>query len=155
MAWNTYDPPPGDIIRGLLICAHCGVRSPFELRERTITFKPGKQLVTPLDTNVPPNVCDRYAEAEICLYAAAYRAAAVMARAAVEEALEVIGFTQRTLEDRIEEALTQKKIGREEYAVAHGSRLIGNGAIHEATAISPGEIPAVLAAAAKVINHIF
>jgi len=78
-----------------------------------------------------------------------------MARAAVEEALEVIGFTQRTLEDRIEEALTQKKIGREEYAIAHGSRLIGNGAIHEATAISPGEIPAVLAAAAKVINHIF
>ena len=152
---GRYDPRPGDIIRGALVCSHCGGRSPFELREDTLTFKPGKQLVAPLSANAPDSVRDRYTEAEICLHAAAYRAAAVMARAAVEEGLKEIGFTERSLDDRIDEALKQGKIGKEEYSVAHGSRLIGNDAIHDAETVSPGEIPAVLAAAAKVVNHIF
>ena len=158
MRWphhEAYDPRPGDIIRGALVCSQCGGRSPFELREETITFKPGKQLVTPLNTGVPVSVRERYGEAEICLYAAAYRAAAVMGRSAVEQALVESGLTAGKLEDKIDKALAQSIIGQEQYALANGSRLIGNGAVHRAISVSPGEVPAVLSAAANIINHVF
>jgi hypothetical protein len=155
LEWGMYKVRPGDIIRGLLVCSNCGGRSPFEIRERTITFKPGRQLLTRLNDTVPADVGERYDEAALCLYAAAYRAAAVMSRAAVEQALVNNGITSGTLENKIDEALRQGIIGKEQHSIAHGSRLIGNDAVHKGASVSPGEVPAVLSAAANLINHVF
>ena len=155
MRFSSYSGgPPGDILRGIFVCSSCNGRSPFELQEETITFKPGRQLLTPLNDNVPEDVRERYVEAELCLYAAAYRGAAVMGRSAVEQALRNRGLNQRRLEDQIDEALKQGIIGNEQKSIAHGSRLIGNGAVHAADSISPGDVPAVLSAAASLINHV-
>lgn len=64
MRWSSYSSgAPGDILRGIFVCSSCNGRSPFELREETITFKPGRQLLTPLNDNVPEDVRERYVEA--------------------------------------------------------------------------------------------
>ena len=155
MPWSAHgENRPGDIIRGVFVCSGCGGRSPFEQRELTVIFKPGRQLLTSLNETVPDDVRERYVEAELCLYAAAYRGASVMSRAAVEQALRNRGLNQRSLEDQIDEALKQGIIGDEQKSIAHGSRLIGNGAVHAADSISPGDVPAVLSAAASLINHV-
>ena len=145
---------PGDSVRGVFICGKCHGRSPFEFTEATLTFKPGKQLLTPLNDTVPADVQERYTEAQICLYAGAFRASAVMARASVEQALEARGVSKPTLDAQIKEALSQQIIGDEQSSIAHGSRLIGNDAVHAGPSISAGEVPAVIAAAAGIINHL-
>ena len=156
LPWNvSYSKRPGDIVRGVFICAECSKRSPFELKEDTVTFRPGNQWITPLDETVPPSVQERYAEAELCMYAAAYRASAVMGRSAVELALVNVGVTKGTLENKIDNALSQGIIGQEQNSLAHGSRLIGNDAVHIGASVSPGEVPAVLSTAANIINHVF
>ena len=153
--WNSAYPPPGDIVRGVFVCSECDRSSPFALRESTITFKPGRQRITPLNAGVPKRVEEFYVEAELCLYAVAYRAAAAMARATVEQVLEEAGLTDRTLDDRINRARDQEIIGQEEHTLAHGSRLVGNDALHEAETISAGEVSAALSVAARIVNHIF
>ncbi len=146
---------PGDAVRGVYICSYCQKPSPFELKEQTVTFRPGGRMVVPLGPAAIDAVRQRYHEAELCWYASANRAAAVMARAAVEEGLKSRGLTKGKLEEKINEALNQGIIGQEEQAIAHGSRLIGNSAVHEAEQIAPGQVPAVLSAAASIINHLF
>ena len=90
---------PGDSVRGVFICGKCHGRSPFQIVEATLTFKPGKQLLTPLKDTVPVDVQERNTEAEVCLYAGACRDSAVMDRAAVELALANKGVTNWKLED--------------------------------------------------------
>lgn len=155
--WNTVSnvDRPDDSVRGVFICGKCHEQSPFEFNEATLTFKPGKQLSTPLKDTVPADVEERYTEARVSLYAGACRASAVMARAAVELALASRGVTNWKLEDRIIEALKQKIIGPEEYALAQGSRLIGNDAVHAGLAVSPAEASAALSAAASIVNHLY
>jgi len=89
------------------------------------------------------------------MFASACRGAAVMARATVEQALVNRGVKERTLDDSIAEAHKNGLLGPTELAIAHGSRLIGNGAIHEAASIEPGQVPPLLSAAALIVNHLF
>ena len=154
-AQNRFGGRVGDEIRGVFSCSRCLGLSPFGLREDAVTFKPGNLLIISLDQNIPEEVVRFWSEVELCLYAAANRAAVVMARSAVEEALEQKGLTDRVLDTRIKRALDIGLVDHDEYSIAQGSRLIGNGAVHEATVVSSGDAVAAIAAAAKVINRIF
>lgn len=85
----------------------------------------------------------------------ARRGAAVMARATVEDALDTRGVRERELRQSIDVAKTRDLLGDTEVSIAHGSRLVGNNAIHQADRIELGEVPPVLSAAALIVNHLY
>lgn len=146
---------PGDSIHGVFVCVSCGHKSPFEVTEDRVTFKPGGNMTTPLNAGVPVSVTGRYDEAHTCWFAGAYRGAAVLARSVVETSLEEKGIRERNLEASIDKAKTNGLLGDEEYSIAQGSRLIGNHAIHKADDIKGGQVAGVLSAAATIVNHIW
>lgn len=145
---------PRDIIRAVLICRHCDGRTVFELTGNVVTLFPGANPYGELANTVPENVVDVFSEAELCYYGMANRAAVSMSRACVEQALSNVGITNGNLEQRIDEAKEKGVLGDQERMLAHGSRLAGNNALHEAPSINPGEVPPVLAAAVNIVNHI-
>lgn len=99
VSFSTRSGPwrPSDQIRGVFICSQCSNSTPFGLTEEAITFKPGGDIVPPLNPSVPGGVQERYREAQLCWFGSAPRGAAVMARATVEDALKLQGITEGTL----------------------------------------------------------
>ena len=145
---------PDDKLVGFVECGRCRTRNAFELKAEAIT-PVASALVTSLSASAPALVRTFYEEAQLCLFSGAARGAAVLCRAAVEEALEAKGFKDWKLEDRINSAKAAGELGDIEYSMANGSRLIGNNAIHQATTVELGLIPLMLSSAAQVVNRLF
>ena len=65
------------------------------------------------------------------------------------------GVTKGKLEQRIDGARRKDILTDTEYMLAHGSRLVGNAALHRASIVAPSDIPAVLSAVVSITNHLF
>ena len=146
----------GDVLRGILTCGDCGEKSVFELKDGyALTDLPGKDILLELNRNAPTQSREMYEEARLCFFGAALRAAAVMGRACLEQALVKKGYTKGKLEEKIDEAKKKGDLYDREVGLAHSSRLVGNDAIHEAKDIIPACLLAALAASATITNHLF
>ena len=73
----------------------------------------------------------------------------------MEEGLEQKGYSGKTLELLIDDAEAAGALDRTNFMLAHGSRLVGNAALHKESSIEPGNIPAVLSAAVSICNYLF
>lgn len=147
--------PTPHVWRVVLICANCHKRTVFELRNNIVVFRPGKQEFGGLGGSTPLPVREVYEEAILCYYSLANRGAAVMCRSSVERALEARGLTGGDLDDKIKTALANTWISDVEHSIAHGSRLIGNRAIHREKTVTPSDVPAVLSATATVLRKLY
>jgi len=144
-----------DIIRGVLTCRNCDRKTIFGMTGNAISFYPSKNAYGQLSGGIPNSVRGTFLDAELCYYGMGFRGAVAMCRACVERALVERGITNRTLEAKIDEAKKQTILTDREYMLAHGSRLVGNEALHEAETIEPSDIPSVLSAAINIVNHLF
>lgn len=78
---------PKDTVIGFILCARCGTRNAFSLYADAITPLVSG-LTTTLSGSVPLMAQMFYDEAQLCVVSGAGRGAAVLCRAAIEEALE-------------------------------------------------------------------
>ena len=147
------DRVPDEVVRGVLVCAGvgCGKWLPFAFSGESVTLAPQQHIWPPLLPSVPVTAAAVFLEAELSFYGAAYRAAVVMARAAMEAALKAAGVKGKDLFDLINNSGLSKGLK----IAAHDARFLGNGAIHET---SPDVVPltALLAldTAARVANRL-
>jgi hypothetical protein len=145
-----------DVLRCVLTCGKCEKKTVFQLEGGYgLTYLPGKDILVELNLKAPADSQEMYEQARLCFFGAAYRAAAVMGRACLEQALVGKGFVTGKLEEKIDEAKKKGILGNREYALAHGSRLVGNDSIHEAKDITQAHLLAALAAGATVVNHLW
>jgi hypothetical protein len=153
---DSHNLSKDEIFRGTIYC-RCGETIFFELEGSIITFVTGKHPFGGINRNVPEDASDRLAEAKLCYFSGALRASAVMARSSIERGLSAKGYDKGKLEQRIEAAHNDDKniIGDVELALAHGTRLIGNDAIHEAQTIAPVEVEGALGATVQILNKMF
>ncbi len=143
-----------DVIRGVLTCRECGGKTIFGMTNNAVSFYPTKSAYGQLQ-NAPGEVRDRFLDAELCYYGTGFRGAVAMSRATVEQALKDKGHTKGNLEDKIDAALKAGDLTERESMLAHGSRLVGNAALHKAKTIEPSDVPSVLSAAVSIVNHLF
>ena len=144
-----------DSIYGVLTCYKCLKKTIFGMTDDAISFYPSKAAYGALSVNTPQDVRDMFIDAELCFYGMGFRGAVAVSRACVEKGLWHKGITQGKLEKRIVDAKEADILTETEYMLAHGSRLVGNAALHKANNIAPSDIPAVLSAVVAIINHIF
>ena len=145
-----------DVLRGVLTCGKCGEKTVFQLENGyALGYLAGKDTLVTLNPNAPEGSHEMYEQARLSFFGTAYRASAVMGRASLEQALITKGCVTGVLEDKVDEAKKKGIIGNREYALAHGSRLVGNDAIHVGKEITQPYLLAALAAAATVVNHLF
>jgi hypothetical protein len=133
----------------------CNADTLFELTRNAITFYPGSDTLIELNVTAPDGAKEMYEQARLCIFGTAYRAAAVMGRASLEQALVAKNFTSGLLEEKIDAAKAKGTIGNREFSMAHGSRLIGNDAIHKDKEVTPAYLLNALASAATIVNHLF
>ena len=146
---------PGDLITGVLTCRRCQQKTIFGMKDDAVNFYPGKAAYGQLDMQVPALIHDFFLDAEMCYFGAGFRGAVAMARACVEEGLEQKGHSGRNLEHLIDNAQTAGDLDRTNYMLAHGSRLVGNAALHKESSIEPSDVPAVLSATVSICNYLF
>jgi hypothetical protein len=91
-----------------------------------------------LEADVPEPIRDRFREGSACEGAGAYRGAAAMYRAAVEELCKERGATKKTLYDKIEELRGQLDVDL--VRDLHEARMLGNDSVHDGLAYSPEEV---------------
>ncbi|WP_370021710.1 DUF4145 domain-containing protein [Planotetraspora sp. GP83] len=129
------------------VCSHCGQGTVEVLvfGEGEIDRAPLEVLLlwpTPeareLDLVVPEPIRDRFAEGARCESVRAYRGAAAMYRAAVEELCKDRGATKYKLYEKIEELRTS--IGDELVAFLHEARMLGNDSVHDGLVFSAEEV---------------
>ena len=77
-----------------------------------------------------------------------------MCRSAFEQTLTEEGYEIGSLESKIEAAKKDGVLDDEQVAVAHGSRLMGNRALHRAGDIQPGQSLGALGAVATLVEHV-
>jgi ssDNA-binding Zn-finger/Zn-ribbon topoisomerase 1 len=143
-----------DVLRGIVYCS-CGGQALFEMKEQVLSFVSEKDIFPSLNQSVPQDTQDRFMEAKLCYFAPALRATAVMQRACLELALTEKGFNKGTLEERVEDALKKGQIEKQQYLLAHGTRLVGNDAIHTSKVISPASVLAAFGALSEILNSLF
>jgi Domain of unknown function (DUF4145) len=129
-----------------LTCSHCG--NEFEIntdRGRPLSrddfgiLRFDVLITAEIQSNVPESsACLQ--EGTIALNGRGYRAAAVMARAALEVCLEWAGFTTQKLVDKIDAAVSANALVDYDRERATNSRLIGNFGAHGTCAsYAPGD----------------
>ncbi|MET7335855.1 DUF4145 domain-containing protein [Nonomuraea sp. NPDC005650] len=105
--------------------------------EQIIQLWPGR-TARELAREVPEPIRDRFQEGSRCEGAAAYRGAAAMYRAAVEELCKDRGATKYKLYDKIEELRGQ--LDDDLIVDLHETRMLGNDGVHDGLAYSPEEV---------------
>lgn len=140
----------------VVTCSGCGGRTYFEMVGDAVTFTlgGGDFLGTFGEAFVPIAISDRFDEAKICFQVRAFRAAAAMARSCVEMALSEHGITKGNLESRIKRAKDAGMLTDEEVSLAHGSRLVGNNALHKQAVVTAPYAQSALQAAAGVVSKL-
>ena len=144
-----------DYIKGVLICGLCKEQNPFEHQSDAFTFVPGKAMLGIVNTTAPLPVREIYGEAEISYYAGANRAAVVMCRATIEEALNQRQIAGRDLFTQIETAKTNGALTDVEYSMAHSARLVGKNAVHFNDPLGSAQVPLILSATIQIVNHLY
>jgi hypothetical protein len=139
---------------GTLVCGICRSRTVFELEGPAIRFAPGDVLRVTVPRGVDASASASFEEAMTCFYGRAYRAVAAMCRSALEEELDAKHVPGRDLEKKIDAALANNLINQEHVALAHGSRVVGNHALHRMRVVLPGEALAALLNTATLLTHI-
>ncbi|WP_405395411.1 DUF4145 domain-containing protein [Microbispora hainanensis] len=91
-----------------------------------------------LASDVPEAIRDRFAEGSRCENARAYRGAAAMYRAAVEELCKDRGATAHNLYNKIEEL--RPALGDDLITDLHEARMLGNDSVHDGLEYSPEEV---------------
>ena len=130
-----------------------GGKTPFGMRNDAFDRYPATDYGQMLE-NVPDLVKDMLTDAAMWYYGSRWREAVGMAPAAVEEALQQLGYDGR-LEKIIDDAKADGRLKDHEYMLAHSSRLAGNEALHRENSLDPALVPAALSAAVVVVNHLF
>lgn len=143
-----------EILRGVILCP-CGGKTSFELKGNVLSFIASKDFPISDPKHLPNDARERFSEAKLCYFGLALRATAVMLRATVESALKEKGIIKGKLEEKIDVALKQNIISQREYTLAHGTRLVGNESIHDATIITLAEIQGLFGAVAQIMDKIF
>lgn len=144
-----------DQLFATLVCGKCGYSTAFILHgSNALGWIEKKDTYGALVTKASAAVKQVFREAELSYSGRAYRAAATMCRACVEQALVEKGHKKGSLEQKINAAKRANHLGYQEYMIAHGSRLVGNEAVHLKEDLSPSDIPALLSAAVVIVNHL-
>lgn len=148
--------PPSQPARlsGTAICRKCDKATGFELQDNMINFIEGKRSYGSIDAKVSKIPQAFFAEAEMCSRSAAPNAVAAMCRASIETMLNEQGFKGNDLKQQINLAAAKKALDQDEIALAHGSRLLANSAIHGGELILVSHIPSMLAATVVVLNKL-
>lgn len=145
----------GDRLRGVVFCA-CGGQTVFETIEQTLSFISSREYpFSSPNPNVPQDARQKFTEAELCYFAPALRAAAIMLRASLESALTEKGIVKGTLDERIERALSDGVISKREYTLAHGTRLVGNDSVHQSSDIKTVEVQGLFGAVTQILDKLF
>jgi hypothetical protein len=90
----------------------------------------------------------------MCENAGAYRGAAALYRATVEELVADLGSTAGTLEVRLD-ALSQRNVDPDLVADLHEARLLGNWSLHEGVEFSKEEVADVAALITDAIHQLY
>ena len=109
------------------VCNYC--KAPVLVQNSAETVYP-HPLPQPSDQNIPEHIRADLDEAKICFAVSAWRAAAVMARRAMQSAAIDKGASNNRLVDQIAELATQGKITVDLKEWADVVRWIGNDAAH-------------------------
>lgn len=153
-AYRGADIHTRDVYRVMLKCGKCGGRTIYQQTGHAMTFNPGRGAYGHLES-ASGLAKSKFLDAELCYYGTGYRGAAAMCRAVVEQALKDKGYTKGRLDDKIDDALKQGDLTPREHMLAHGSRLVGNDALHEAADITASDLPPALSATVSIANHLF
>ena len=130
-SWNRPDAKSNPSkISGSAICRHCEAGTGFEIIDNVTSFVAGKHSYGSIDPKVPEVAQAFFVEAEMCSRSAAPNAVAAMCRASIETILNERGFKGDDLKRQINLAAAKKALDQDEIALAHGSRLLANSAIH-------------------------
>ncbi len=146
---------PGNLITGVLTCTRCQQKTIFGMKDNAVNFYPGKASYGQLDSRVPALVGEVFLDAEMCFFSSGFQGAVAISRACVEEGLEQKGYSGKKLELLINDAHAAGDLDQTNYMLAHGSRLVGNAALHRAKSIESSNIPALLSATVSICNYLF
>jgi hypothetical protein len=90
----------------------------------------------------------------LCANAGAYRGAAALYRAAVEELVGNLGSKVGSLKEKVE-ALTDQGIDQDLIADLHEARLLGNWSLHESVHFSEGEVADVAELITDAVHQLY
>lgn len=108
-----------------------GAGYPAEVDELAY-FHPEAAESLPLPADVPPDIEAEFREAERCLAAGCFRAAAALFRSTLDKTLSENGYRKSSLKARIDEAAKDGVITAARKARAHDEiRVFGNDILHE------------------------
>ncbi|MEV0316673.1 DUF4145 domain-containing protein [Nonomuraea fuscirosea] len=113
-----------------------------------------RRAVRELPEEVPEPIRDRFREGSLCEGVAAYRGAAAMYRAAVEELCQDQGATKYKLYDKIEE-LREHRLDDDLIDALHETRMLGNDSVHDGMIYSPGEVADVAELIGEVAESLY
>ena len=146
----------GDRLRGVVTCNACLTRTIFEMDTDAMRFIP-EQLSVSFGGGVPDHIAETYDEATVAYHGHAYRAAAGMARAAIEESLVARGIDDDAafgLEGKLKIARTRGILTDDLHSTARGNKLVGDQALHRARVVKATEAAAALNVAHELVEHI-
>ncbi len=109
------------------VCNYCN--APVLVQNAAVTVYP-HPLPQPTDPNVPEEIRADLDEAKMCFAVSAWRAAAVMARRAMQSAAIEKGATKKQLVEQVAELAAQGKITQDLKEWADVVRWVGNDAAH-------------------------
>lgn len=151
---NNINVNDRDILSGTVICGDCGTENLFRLRGEIIEYRHDPTMYGALPIGASGVTRDLFTEAIQCFINRTFRACASMCRATLEQTLVDHGYESGTLETRINAAKEDDLLDEEQVAVAHGSRLMGNRALHRAPNTQPGPALGAIGAVVSIVEHI-
>ena len=159
---NPFGAGRKDGIVGTATCSMCGTKTVFTYAGGAvdrITEGPADSL-----PSSPQQVKDTYEEASLAYYSRAFRAAAGMARVAIEESLSLKGVVPKNkkgvpiksprLEDYIVEAKNMTLLDNTHESDARGAQLIGNRVLHRMESVTPQRCLNALLTTSELVEHI-
>lgn len=145
---------PKDILDGAVVCGECHTENLFRLRGGVIEYRHDPDMFGSMPEASSDVSHLMYTEAVECFIHATLRASAAMCRATLEQVLDDVGYHEGTLEHKIDHAKLDGLIDDVQVAIAHGSRLMGNRALHRAANIQRGPVLAALGAVVSLTEDI-
>ncbi len=143
-----------DVVLGSHHCPKCETWTSFEIIGGHLRWCESGNEYGSLDPDVPSDIAAVFREAPAAFSSHAYRAAAVICRATVETMLEEKGFKRGKLVSRINAAKRKGAFTDTEVMSVHGSRLIGNRAIHIRHLLYTEDIPLLMSATVQIVNKL-
>lgn len=122
----------------LLRCSGCGLAGLVKFHDKGSgpgvleEFYPRALPTTPLPEGIPVGILNEYREAEKCFSFESYRAASALLRSTLEKTLKINGYTQGSLQKKIDQAAEDGVITSARRQKAHDDiRVFGNEVVHD------------------------